>query len=124
MATVFATTKKAFARERLTVTNAAVFTLTQTTFDDNGNAEYVSAAMEGSKRRKATGARIVADSGSGDFHFSEEGTAPTSGVTGADVGAIAGARDVIVLDGYEAITKFKARATSATNAILEVVYYR
>ena len=118
----FNITKHAFARERITVTNGGVSVLTPATYNDNTGG--VGFADDGSKRRKASGARLALEPAAGDIHFSEDGTAPTSGTTGADVGTIAGARDLILLESYEAIAKFKAIALSATNAIIEVVYYR
>lgn len=120
----FNITKRAFARERLNITSGAPVSLTASLYDDVSDSNNPTTLRQGSAvPRKASGARIVLESGTGDIHFSEEGTAPTSGTTNTDVGTIAGARDVIVLESYEAITKWKAIALSTT-AVAEVVYYR
>lgn len=107
----FYTPKHAFARERLTVTNA-VKTLTAATYDAGGVED------------RATGAQIVILSGSGAVAYTEDGTAPTADittVTGVGMPGVAG--DVITLESYAAVVNFKAIRIT-TDAILEVVYYR
>lgn len=119
----FNVTKRAFARERLTVTNA-VKVLTASVYAQviapapslrQGNAAF---------NKKASGARIVPGGTSGDINFTTDGTAPTADATVAGVGTIAGARDVITLESEDAIRNFKTIALTATDAIIEVEYYR
>lgn len=106
--------KQAFARERLTVTNA-VKTLTAATYNDSAND---------SNKKKASGAIITMLSGSGDIAFTEEGTAPTADITTvAGVGRPLSAGDVLTLENYNAIAKWKGIRITA-DAIIEVVYYR
>ena len=118
----FNSKKQAFARERLTVTSA-VKTLTASVYNDASPVGHVP-TQDGNRQRKATGARLVAESASGDFHFTEEGTDPTASVAVAGVGTLGAARDVIVLDSYEAICKFKMFSAGGADAIVEVVYFR
>lgn len=107
----FHSPKRAFARERITVTNA-VKTLTAATYSPS-DVEH-----------RATGARIVVLSGSGDIAFTEGGTDPTADITTVSgVGSPASAGDIIYLESYAVIANFKAIRISA-NAILEVTYYR
>lgn len=113
----FNITKRAFARERIRFTNGGATALTALTYDDDGQANP-------QKRVRASAARLVLDRDAGDLHFSEEGTAPTALVDNTGVGTIAGARDVIILESYQSIVKFKAIALTATNVDVEVVYYR
>lgn len=115
-------TARAFARERITITSGAVKQLTASVYNDTSEAGSQPNQV-GNNRRVARAAKLVLDSGSGDIHYTEEGTAPTTGVTGADVGSLAGQGDVIWLETYEQIVKFKSIALSA-NGIAEVVYYR
>jgi hypothetical protein len=117
----FNSKKSAFARERLTVTSGAVKTLTATVYNPTPASVP---PQSGNNRYPASGARIVLSSASGDLHFNEEGTDPTTSVAVSGVGTVVGARDVIVLESYEAIVKFKAIALTATDAIIEVVYFR
>lgn len=106
--------KQAFARERLTVTNA-VKTLTASVYNDSVNV---------SGKKKASGAIITMLSGSGDIAFTEEGTDPTADITTVSgVGRPLSAGDTLTLDTYNAVAKFKAIRISA-DAIIEVVYYR
>lgn len=119
---IFNSKKTAFARERLTVTSGAVVALTASVYNDTSNSDRTPNQL-GNAKRHATGARVCVESGTGDAHFSEDGTAPTAGVAVSDVGTIIGARDLVVLEAYEAICKFKMIALAA-NAIIEVVYYR
>lgn len=113
--------KRAYARERLAVTSGAVKLLSASVY---GPGTPVGWNQNGAKQRQAVTARVVLDSGSGDIHWTEEGTDPTTGVTVADVGNIAGARDVIYLDSDETMSRFKAIALTATNGIIEVTYYK
>lgn len=106
----FNVSKRAFARERITVTNAV--------------KQLTSATYAPTIPTRATGARIVMLSGSGDIAFTENGTDPTADITTVDgVGTPASAGDIIYLESYSAILNFKAIRISA-NAILEVSYYR
>jgi hypothetical protein len=116
-------TARAFARERITITSGAVKQLTASVYNDTSESGS-QPNQTGNNRRIARAAKIVLDSGSGDIHYSEEGTNPTTGVTGADVGSLAGQGDVVWLETYEQIVKFKSIALTATNGIAEVVYYR
>ena len=103
--------KLAFARERLTVTNA-VKTLTAATYNPSD------------VKNRATGARIVLLSGSGDLSFTENGSTPTADITTVSgVGTPASAGDIIYLESYAAVAAFKAIRISA-DAIIEVTYYR
>lgn len=108
--------KQAFARERLTVGNT-VQTLTEAT--------YIDAAAAADNRRRASGAKITIETAA--IRYTEEGTAPTS-VTGAGSGAnlghVAAANDIIYLDGLNALRNFKAIRDTAGNATIEVTYYR
>lgn len=121
----FNVTKRSFTRERKQVTSGAVVTLTSSVYlpaltaieETTGNNAGVI------QKRVAGAARIVIDSGSGNIHFTEDGTDPTTGVTNVDVGNIAGAGDIIFLESLDAIKQFKAIALAA-NAQLEVTYYR
>lgn len=107
----FNSPKHAFARERLTITNA-VKTLTAATYNPSD------------PKNRATGARIVLLTGSGDVAFTEDGTAPTADIsTVGGVGTPGSAGDVIYLESYHAVANFKAIRISA-DAIIEVVYYR
>lgn len=107
----FNSPKHAFARERLTITNA-VKTLTAATYDPS------------SDHKRATGARIAVLSGSGTFTFTEDGTTPTADATTVSgVGTPAEAGDIIYLESFAAVSNFKAIRV-ATDAIVEVVYYR
>lgn len=109
----FNITKRAFARERLTVTNA-VKTLTASVYNDTTRVE---------RPIKASAARIQVLAGSGQIQFTEEGTAPTADVTVTGVGTQLNAGDILFLESYEAIKNFKAIRV-ATDAILEINYYR
>lgn len=122
----FNVTKRAFVREKLSVTNGGVTTLTAATYNDTAGGLPTPSGTTNRNpvQRKATGARIVLDSGSGDIHFTEEGSTPTVGVDGTGVGSIAGARDVIILDSYESIVRFKMIALTGTAAQAEIVYFR
>lgn len=113
----FNITKRAFARERLRFTNGGATGLTLATANNAGTTAA-------DQKRRASAARLVLDRDAGDLHFSEEGTAPTTAVDNTGVGTIAGARDIIILESYEAIVLFKAIALTATNCDVEVVYYR
>ena len=115
-------TARAFARERITITSGAVKQLTASVYSQYDSATQPN--QTGNNTRRARAAKIVLDSGSGDIHYTEEGTNPTSGTTGADVGSLAGQGDVIWLETFEQIVKFKSIALTATNGIAEVVYYR
>ncbi len=117
----FNVSKIVFARERLTVTSSAVKTLTAATYEQA--ASPVGGNQNGAYKRRATGAIVMVDSGSGALHFTVDGTDPTSGVTVSDVGGYAAAIDSIVLESHEAIKQFKAKALSA-DAIIEVWYLR
>jgi hypothetical protein len=112
----FNITKRAFARERVQITNGGAVGLTAAIYNDSANNV--------TKVKHASAARLVLDTGSGDIHFTEEATAPTVATNNTGVGSFAGAGDVIILESYEAIVKFKAIALTATNAQAEVVYYR
>lgn len=112
----FNITKRAFARERIRFTNGGATALTAATFNDTAHTDPT-------KKVRATAARLVLDRDAGDLHFSEEGTAPTALVDNTGVGTIAGARDVIILESYQAIVNFKGIALTATNVDVEVVYY-
>lgn len=116
----FNVTKRAFARERLTVTNA-VKTLTASVYVP---ANSTGGNQAGNFKRRATGARIVPGGSSGDINFTTDGTLPTADATVSGVGTIAGARDVITLESEESIRMFKAIALTATDAIVEIEYYR
>lgn len=102
--------KHAFARERLTVADSVV-TLTPATYNNSGAAAAV--------REKANSARISVEAQ--PLRFTEDGTAPV-GSTGP--GALAAAGDVLYLDSYEAIVKFKAIRDTGSSSAIEVVYYR
>jgi len=119
----FNITKRAYARERIRFTNGGATGLTATLFNDTADAGP-NPNQTGTSRRKASAAKLVFDSVAGDVHFTEEGTAPNTATDNTGVGSIAGARDVIFLESYEAIAKFKAIALTATPADVEVVYYR
>lgn len=108
---LFNITKRAFARESLSVTNGSAVALTAATYNQSATPTMLP--------RKASGARIAVKVA--DINFTEEGTTPVTGVSGT--GTPAGDRDIIVLESYEAIVKFLAIAQGAT-ATLEVVYYR
>lgn len=113
----FNITKRPFARERVRFTNGGVGVLTVATYNDSAQADPT-------KKRRASSARIVLDIAAGDIHFTEDGSTPTVATDNTGVGTPAGARDVLVLESYEAIQKFKAIALTATNADAEIVYYR
>lgn len=117
----FNVTRRAFSRERITVTNA-VKTLTVAKYDLTSTP--IPGNQVGTYKRRATSARLVPGGTSGDINFTTDGTAPTADATVAGVGTIAGARDVITLESEEAIRNFKAIALTATDAIIEVEYYR
>lgn len=119
----FNVTKRCFARERLTVTNA-VKTLTASVYDPTSVTAPAAPNQTGTYKRRATGARIVLGRTSGDINFSGEGTAPTADETVAGVGTVAGARDVLMLESEQAIRMFKAIRLDVTDAIIEVEYYR
>lgn len=99
------------------MTNGAVKALTATVYLDQGTTAF---NQTGTKRINASAARICVKDA--DLHFTEEGTTPTT--TTAGIGTIAGARDIIILDSLEAIVKWKSIAVTASNARIEVVYYR
>lgn len=120
---IFNSNFRPFARERIQITNGGVKTLTTTVFNDNANGGPIP-NQQGDRRRHALGAKIVLDSGSGQIHYTEEGTVPTVAIDNTGVGSIASAGDVIWLESYEAINKFKSIALTAANAQGEVVYYR
>lgn len=113
----FNITKRPFARERIRFTNGVGGAgLTASVYNDSAQADPT-------KKHKASAARIVLDSAAGDIHFTEDGTTPTTPTDNTGVGTIAGARDIITLESYESIQKFKAIALTATNADAEIVYY-
>lgn len=114
MATIggFFTFKQPFARERITVDNT-VKSLTATTYND--------AAANVDVRRRASGARITVEAQ--PVRFTEEGTSP-SNAGGSEVGTLAAATDVIYLEGYNAVSRFKAIRSGGTDAVIEVVYFR
>lgn len=114
-------TQRVFARERLTVTNGAVVTLTASKYLQA--ASPVGGNQNGAFKRKAGGALIMPDSGSGAIHYSMDGTAPTTGTAVTDVGAYAAATDVVSLESLDSITLFKMIALAA-DAIVEVWYLR
>jgi hypothetical protein len=105
---VFNITKRAFARERLTV-SSIVKTLTASVYDDTASADAV--------RQKASAVKISVEANA--LRYTEEGTDPVAATTGT----IARADDQLWFDSYEAIKKLKfIRETS--DATIEVVYYR
>lgn len=110
--------KQAFARERLTV-STVVKQLTASVYLDNTNNPSVDKLAA-----RASGARITVLSGSGTLSFTEDGTTPTNDVTTvAGVGTPLNAGDQLLLETYNAIVKFQAIRV-ASDAIIEVVYYR
>lgn len=114
---------RAFVRERIAIANSGVKILTASTYNDV-TAAGPAPTQSGNQRRHARSAKITLDSGSGDIHYTEDGTDPTTPTDNTGVGSFATAGDVIWLESYEAITKFKAKALTATAAQGEVVYYR
>lgn len=110
MATLFNIAKRAFARERKTVSTSVV-TLTTATFYPAGNPANA-----------ARGALISVISG--NLFFTIDGTAPTNDATVAGVGTPLNANDKFVLENFEQLQKFQAIRNSLTDAIVEVVYFR
>jgi hypothetical protein len=100
----------AFARERITV-SSTVKQLTTATFKDT--------AGYGASHFFASKARLVVKGA--DIYFTTEGTDPS---VGSSVGTFAKDGTHIWLDGLEAIQKFKAIRADATDASVEVTYYR
>lgn len=112
-----------FARERLTVTNGAVVSLTAATYEQAASPK--GGNQIGTYKRRAIGALIFLEASTGSLHYScLAGAVPTTGATVNDIGAVAQALDMIILDSHEAIANFQALATSATNSIIEVWYLR
>lgn len=99
-------TYRAFAREKLTVSNS-VKQLTASVFDP---------APESAQRVK--GAKIVVEAQS--LRYTEDGTDPVATTTGV----LAAAGTVIALKGLGAIRRFKAIREGGSDSTIEVVYYR
>ena len=105
---IFTQITQAFARERLTVTNA-VTTLTAALY------------ATGAYRQRASRVQITVEKAA--IRFTQEGTDP-SAVVGSEVGTLANIGDVLLLDGQQAADDFKATRAGAVNAVIEVVYFR
>lgn len=97
-----------FARERITISSSAL-PLTASVYDDHSASVLAD-------RRHALAARITVYTNS--IYWTEEGTTPSA--SAGDTGA---AGDIIYLETYEAIKKFKAIRVTG-DAPIEVVYYR
>jgi uncharacterized protein YlxW (UPF0749 family) len=101
---------RAFARERITVSNT-VKQLTSSTYEDNSNL--------GSVNRKRAQAAQITVLGSGlSIYRTEDGTTPSS-----NEGVINYSGDIIDLNGYDAIKKFKTIRATGSDVDIEVVYY-
>ena len=115
MATIFNIAKSAFARERLTCTNASL-ALTAATYSD--------AANPGSRRGGARGALVSVLTAPIFYALVPGGSAPTNDATVAGVGIPAAIGAQIVLETLEQVTAFRAIRNGAVDAVLEIVYFR
>lgn len=110
---LFLSAREAFASETITVSNA-VKQLTPATYDSTGEVTGTRINV-----RKARGALIEVD-GANSIRYTEDGTTPVAATTGR----VLNQADVMVLDGYQAIVAFKAIREGASDATLQVTYYR
>lgn len=111
----------AMARERLTVTSGVVVTLTASKYDQS--AITLAPNQHGMYKRRGQGAWVYVETGSGDCHYTIDGTTPTIGTTVSAVGITVSARDAFRLNSLEELQKFKIIALT-TDAIIEVEYLR
>lgn len=102
-----------FGSETLTVTNA-VKTLTQTLYD---NTAQITAARN--LARKARGV-VVENTSSNVIRYTEDGTTPVAATTGK----LLNPGDVKFLESYASIVLFKMIREGASDAIVDVEYYR
>lgn len=107
-----------FARERLTVTNA-VKQLTSSVYNPVATGDTSNRIPYAQPARRAE-VFVRAE----PINFTKNGTDPDAVTTVGGVGAPAAADDVILLNSFEEIVKFKAIRSGGTDALIEVIYYR
>lgn len=108
-----AVTQRPYTRETLTVTNA-VKQLTQTLYD---NTAGITSARN--LQRKA-GSVTIENTSANALRYTEDGTTPVAATTGG----LLAQGDVLELESYAAIVLFKAIREGASDAVLEVTYFR
>lgn len=101
--------------ETLVVSNA-VKQLTQTVYD--GTSDNKAYTQMGNKRRKARVAKVTVDTAN-SIRWTKDGTAPVAATTGA----LGRQFDVIYLESYAEIIKFKAIRDGASDSSIQVEYY-
>ena len=111
MATKFNIAKSAFARERLTVSTSAV-PCTVATFRD----------VAGTAKRTASGAVVTVIAN--NIYYTLHGAAPTNDATVSGIGTPLTAGNSLVLENTDEVARFQMIRNGASDAIVEVVYFR
>ena len=108
--------KKAFATERITVSTSAIGG-TAATFNNVGEVSGASVNQVGGGRLRATGALV--ECFTNPVTYTVDGTTPVGGTTGHALAA----GDTTLLVGYQAVNKFRAIRTGASDGALQITYY-
>lgn len=109
----FIQTLRPFGQETLTVSNT-VKQLTQTLYDNTAQITTLR-----NLQRKARGV-TVENTSANVIRYTEDGTAPVAATTGS----LLNPGDIKLLESYESIVKFKMIRDGASDATVNVDYYR